>query len=195
MPKRRTVFAKGKYYHIYNRGANRQRIFRNPDNYLFLLRKLKKYFIRDRITIIAYCLMPNHYHFLLRQDDDISIADFIQAIFNSYTKAFNKMHNRTGTLFEDRFQSKLVDKEAYLIHLCRYIHRNPIDAETPLVQALEDWPYSNYLEWIGRRNGSLVCHEFIQSYFPNREDYIHFVHDLEPAKIIKTGLKPYLFVE
>lgn len=62
------------------------------------------------ITVIAYCLMPNHYHFLLRQDGETSIADCIQAIFNSYTKAFNKMYHRTGTLFEGRFQASISTK-------------------------------------------------------------------------------------
>ncbi len=145
------------------------------------------------ITVIAYCLMPNHYHFLLRQDGETSIADCIQAIFNSYTKAFNKMYHRTGTLFEGRFQSKYIDKDSYLIHLCRYIHRNPIDGKKPLVSALEDWPYSNYLEWIGERNGSLISQEFTESYFSNPDEYSQFVNDYTPPKKTDDGLKSYLF--
>jgi len=74
-------------------------------NYEFLLKRIRKYFRRDTLTMIAYCLMPNHYHFLVRQDGDILVSDTIQAIFNSYTKAINKLYLLSGTLFESRFKS------------------------------------------------------------------------------------------
>lgn len=175
--RRKVVFEKGEYYHIYNRGANRDTIFRQPENYLFFLERVNKYIKSHDIRVIAYCLMPNHYHFLLRQNQETGISAFIQAIFNSYSKAFNKMYNRTGTLFQGRFQSVHIEKENYLIHLCRYIHRNPIEAN--LVTHLEEWPYSNYLEWIEIRNGSIVDHEFVRTYFRTPEEYIDFVHDMQ----------------
>ena len=127
MGRRKTLFLLGHFYHVYNRGVNKKNIFRCRENYLFLLRRLKECAAKFHITLIAYCLMPNHYHFLLRQDTDVSISDFIQAVYNSYAKAFNRMYNRSGTLFEGPFKSILVDSDEYLAHLCRYIHRNPID--------------------------------------------------------------------
>ena len=71
MPRRKLKFAQGNYYHIYNRGANRMSIFRNDDNYRLALQLMKKYCVKFNVTVIAYCLMPNHYHWLLRPDSDL----------------------------------------------------------------------------------------------------------------------------
>jgi putative transposase len=163
----------GQYYHVYNRGCNHERIFASADNYLYLLSQAKKFLAGSLISIIAYCLMPNHYHFLLYAGSDDAISRFIQRLFNSYTQAFNREQNRSGTLFEGRAKSILVDNEMYAIHLCRYIHLNPVAAH--LVVRPEDWPYSNYLEWIGKRSGTLIDHEFVREYFPQPHDYERFI--------------------
>jgi REP element-mobilizing transposase RayT len=163
----------GQYYHIYNRGANRKRIFASDDNYRYLLAQAKKFLAASLISIIAYCLMPNHYYFLLYAGSDDAIGRFIQRLFNSYTQAFNREQNRSGTLFEGRAKSILVDDEAYAIHLCRYIHLNPVAAH--LVARPEDWPYSNYLEWIGKRSGTLIDHAFVKEYFPQPNGYEQFI--------------------
>jgi REP element-mobilizing transposase RayT len=128
MAPRKTQFASGHYYHVYNRGANREDIFRSEGNFVFCLRRVKEQSILCSVSVIAYCLMPNHYHFVLRQDADISIATFIQAIFNVYSKAFNKMWECKGTLFESAFHAIHVETDEYLLHLCRYIHLNPVIA-------------------------------------------------------------------
>ena len=182
MARRRVEFVQGEYYHIYNRGCNRELIFRSHENYRFLLRRVKHYLPEYQISVIAYCLMPNHYHFLLRQDGTQPISTLIQAIFNSYTKAFNKMHGRSGTLFEGPFQAVHIAEERYLVHLCRYIHRNPLDAG--LVAHPADWLYSNYLEWVERRSGTLVDREFVRSRFPTPEAYEQFVMEYTPPKRI-----------
>jgi len=133
-PYRRIQFTPGQYYHIYNRGSGHRSIFREQDNYLFVLRLVKKYASAFDISVIAYCLMPNHYHFLLRQDGTEAAGLLPQRVFNSYTKAFNKRYDCSGTLFEGRYEAIHVDKEGYLLHLCRYIHANPVkdglDADT-----------------------------------------------------------------
>jgi REP element-mobilizing transposase RayT len=192
MPVRKTTFVRDGYYHIYNRGANRQNIFYESENYLFLLKRLKKYALKFHIMVIAYCLMPNHYHFLLRQDGENSISLMIQHLFNSYSKAFNKKYHKTGTLFEDRFKSIHIDDESYLLHLCRYIHRNPVDAETPLCKLPDDWPFSNYLDWIGKRNGELICAEFIDSVFVCGREYEKFVHDYR-NDLYSKKFRKYMF--
>lgn len=163
----------GHYYHVYNRGCNRERIFANDGNYLFLLRQAKKFLREYPLTVIAYCLMPNHYHFLFRPEEDGAVSPFLQRLFNSYTQAFNKQQGRSGTLFEGRPKSVLVDTDAYVIHVCRYIHLNPVEAG--LVAHPGDWPYSNYLEWVGKRKGTLVDHAFVQQYFPTPADYEAFI--------------------
>ena len=91
------------YYHIYNRGARQGSIFREPANYLFVLARMRHYAKAFSISVIAYCLMPNHYHFLLRQEGEAPAGSLPQSVFNSYTKAYNKRYEQSGTLFEHRF--------------------------------------------------------------------------------------------
>lgn len=187
MARRKVTFTQGGHYHVYNRGTNREPIFLCDDNYRFLLRRVKKCAHDWQVTVLAYCLMPNHYHFVLRQDGERPLSGFVQAVFNSYTKAFNRMYERSGTLFEGPFQSRLVDKEEHLLHLCRYVHRNPLDAG--LVQSLGDWPYSNYLEWVGEREGTLVDWDFVRSRFDASGAYASFVLDHEPPKQIRDVVR------
>ena len=182
MAKREIHFQQGHYYHIFNRGVERHKIFYEEKNYIYLLQKIKKLYNRYSLTIIAYCLMPNHYHFLIRQDKDLPISAFIQNLFNIYSKAINKKYKRSGTLFEGNYKVKHIQEEAYLLHLCRYIHRNPIDAEHPLVENLIQWRYSNYHEWIGERSGLLVDERFIMEHFSSAKDYIDFVNDYTSVK-------------
>ena len=187
MARRKITYFPGNYYHIFNRGVNREPIFKNPDNYIFLLQRIGQYALSFQVSIIAYCLMPNHYHLLLRQDGDQLIANFIQAVFNSYSKAFNKAFRRTGRLFESPYRVIQINDSTYLIHLCRYIHRNPLEAK--LVHNLIDWPYSNYPEWIGKRSGKLVDREFVSEFFPNISDYYRFVIEYTPPAEIEKELE------
>ena len=159
-------FAQDGFYHIYNRGAAHQVIFREDENYLFVLRQVKKYARELNVAVIAYCLLPNHYHFFLRQDGQQPAGLLPQLVFNSYTKAFNKRYERSGTLLEGRYKAIPVDKEGYLLHLCRYIHANPM--RHGLASQLEEWPYSNYPEWMGLRDGSSGGSGVRASLFPNR---------------------------
>ena len=187
MARRKVIFVQGGYYHLYNRGAGRQPIFRSDENYRFLLQRVRKYAYEWSATVIAYCLMPNHYHFVLRQDGDYSLSSFIQAVFNSYTKAFNKMYDRSGTLFEGPFEAIPVTGEVYVVHLCRYVHRNPLEAR--LVVRLDDWPYSNYLEWICQRDGTLVDKEFVHSRFATPDAYVRFVMEYTPQGRIERVVR------
>ncbi len=176
MPKARrdTVqFLPHGYYHIYNRGARRLTLFHENDNYIFVLNRIKKYLQRFDLAMIAYCLMPNHYHLLIRQNSEHAAGLLPQRVFNSYSKAYNKRYNHSGTLFEGRFKAKAVDSDAYLLHLCRYIHANPVKHK--FCNELEEWPYSNYQEWIGSRQGTLIDRAFVDSRFPVADEYEAFV--------------------
>lgn len=132
----------GSYYHIYNRGARGKSIVREKTNCLFVLDKMRHYSKALDVTCISYVLMPTHYHFCLRQNGNKSAGLFPQRIFNSYTKAYNKRYQQSGTLFEGRYHAKHLDTERYLLHLCRYIHANPV--KDGLVADLDDWDYTNY---------------------------------------------------
>jgi REP element-mobilizing transposase RayT len=191
MPYRGDRFVAGQYYHIYNRGAGKARIFFNNGNYEYLLRLVIKYYQTYGATIIVYCLMPNHYHFLLRQEADQPLSRFVNVLFNAYVQAFNLQQGRTGTLFEGRFRHRRVEDWKYLSHLCRYIHRNPVQAR--LVSHPEDWSYSNYREWVGLRDSALKDETFIQDHFPDPEEYRAFVNDIEDEKKNLEKIKKYLF--
>jgi REP element-mobilizing transposase RayT len=112
MPHRGDVFAKGHYYHVYNRGAGRGLLFFNPGNYEYCLRLIQRYRPKYGVIVVAYCLMPSHYHFLLKQETDEPLSNFINVLFNAYVQAVNRQQNRTyldwigqraGTLKDDTF--------------------------------------------------------------------------------------------
>jgi len=117
MPRRAHVFEPGGYYHIFNRGASRGPVFFTPANYEYCLRLAKRHRGDCSAAVIAYCLMPNHYHFLLRQDSDTPLSRFMQLVFNSYVQSINIQEERTGTLFEGRFKHIRVESDSHLLLL------------------------------------------------------------------------------
>ena len=187
MKSNRSLFAPDHYYHIYNRGAHKQPIFREPRNYSFVLQKIRMYSIAHQITIIAYCLMPNHYHLLVRQDGETRAGILPQLVFNSYTKAYNKRYNHSGTLFQGSFQAIDVHNLNYCLQLCRYIHANPV--KDGLVSKPDQWQYSNYHEWTGKGNNLLVDREFITDNFPEPGSYEEFVMDYLKNRSLSADLQ------
>jgi len=184
------TWQKGMYYHIYNRGANQTSIFREPTNYLFTIRKIKKYAAENHLAMIAYCLMPTHYHILTRQDGEEPAGNLPQFVFNSYTKAYNLKYSHSGTLFEERFRAKPIQTKSHLLHLCRYIHGNPV--KDGLVANPADWQYSNYLEWIGERGGTLVDRDFIENQFDNAEEYKKFLFQYLKSRDLPDDVSKFL---
>ena len=191
MPPRVNQYIQGGHYHIYNRGVSRQPIFQSHENYLYLLRLIKRIAAECSISILAYCLLPNHYHLLLRQDGDTPAGKVPTRVFNSYTQAYNLATKRSGVLFESRYQMIHIETDEYLHLLCRYIHCNPV--RHGLVASLEEWPYSNYLEWIELRSGTLVDREFIHTHFGTTQQYHAYVTSyLRGEVVLPAGLQNYL---
>lgn len=186
----RPPYLPGHYYHLYNRGAHQFSIFKEPENYLFVLRKIKHYLVALELSMIVYCLMPNHYHFLVRQDGEQHAGLLPQRVSNSYTKAYNKRYDHSGTLFESNYRVKPVESDAHLLHLCRYIHGNPV--KDGLVANPADWPYSNYQEWIGQRDGTLCDPEFVRQHFTSPVEYRSFVMDDLRGRKLPEDIKQYL---
>ena len=185
------TWQKGMYYHIYNRGVSKVAILHEATNFLFVIRKIREYIQANHISMIAYCLMPNHYHFLVRQDGQEPAGNLPQSVFNSYSKAYNKMYSHSGTLFEGRFRAKAIQTSSHLLHLCRYIHGNPV--KDGLVADPTDWPYSNYLEWIGERNDSLMDKDFIKEQFSNAEEYKKFLFEYLKSPDLPDDVKKFLY--
>ncbi|HIK45239.1 MAG TPA: transposase [Leptolyngbyaceae cyanobacterium M65_K2018_010] len=172
MPRRQVKFAPGCYYHLYNRGNDRQRIFLERENYLHFLRQFRRYLVEDTLDVLAYCLMPNHYHFLVRLRSPY-LSERMQAFSLSYTKAINRRHGRCGSLFQGRFRALEVDSDSYLLHLTRYIHLNPVKAR--LVEYPEDWEFSSYREYVNLRQGTLSKLEAIRQEIGTADAYRSFV--------------------
>ena len=152
----------GLYYHIFNRGNNRENIFREERNYYFFMQRYAKY-IEPVADTYAYCLLQNHFHFLVRIKTEEEQEEYFAKtqtpkvletfrvlepsqqfsnLFNAYAKAFNKTYNRTGSLFEHPFGRVEVTTDAYFIQLIAYIHQNP--QRHGFVDDFRDWPFSSF---------------------------------------------------
>lgn len=211
---RKIQFVNDHYYHIYNRGVDKRKIFlTNEDYYRFvhdlfefndldatinLKWRFDKYrgsnSIREDskthlVDIICFCLMPNHFHLILRQVREKGITKFMQKLGTGYTMYFNQKCQRTGALFEGRFKAILIEKEEYLIHLSRYIHINPVERIEPnwKEEGIKDWPrvnkfleqykWSSYLDYIGKPSFPWVINRaFLLGYFGGKENYKQFTN-------------------
>jgi len=163
------------YYHVINRGNEKQPIYYNEDNYHFFLGRLRKYASKGKQIVIAYCLMPNHFHLLLKETVDDNLKNTMLSLQTSYAKAINKKFKRNGHLFQGKYKKIRIENNNQLLRLSRYIHLNPVKAG--LVNVPEEWPYSSYHEYIGLRQGSLPETEIIIRQFPDKQAYKKFIMD------------------
>lgn len=129
------------------------------------------------VEIVCYCLMPNHFHFLLQQKRDAGITEFASKLTNSYTKYFNIKNRRVGPLFQGEFKSVYIETNEQLLHLSRYIHLNPlVDYVT---KYLENYKWSSYIEYINSSINGACQKDIILNQFKSRNDYKQFVLDWE----------------
>ena len=152
MPKRKVHLLPGNNYHIYNKAVTDNKLFIEEKNYPFFLTKIKKYLL-GCVDVLAYCLMPNHYHLII-QLKTIELSKAMQQLALSYSASYNKEYQRVGHLFQGRYQLKQINDQTYLSHLSRYIHLNPSSAG--LVRKPEAWQYSSYREYIGLRTPGFI---------------------------------------
>ena len=177
MPKRIVTLKSEDLYHVYNRGHNFSAVFYEPENYLFFLKRLRNYVADQNADILAYVLMPNHYHLLVQLiSDDFSHA--MQRFTISFTKAMNKRYGHVGAFFQGSFQAKHIAEDSYLLHLSRYIYLNPVLAG--LVDCPERWEFSSYPEYIGIRYGTLPRSEIVLGQFSSVRAYREFVESYTP---------------
>ena len=170
-------FTAGQYYHIYNHACGKELLFQDEEDYLKCLALIERYYFAADYRIICYCLMPNHYHFLIHQISDIPAYMYFNKIWFSYSKYFNQKYSRKGSIFGGRLQHIGIRSNEYLMRLCAYIHRNPLEAK--LVRDVKNWQWSDYAEWMGLRKRVWVDTELIDSRFPQPGDYVEFVRNFE----------------
>ena len=202
---RKVVFANGEYYHVFNRGVEKRLTFitkyeflRAVDSmsfyrfanlsiryskYLALNKDKKAEFLKGldggdlQVEVVAYCLMGNHFHLLLKQLKDNGIVKFMAKFTNSYTKYFNTKHERVGPLFQGVFKAVHVGYDEQLLHLTRYIHLNPVLGFIVKAEELENYPWSSYPEYLGNINSNLVNKSKILRFFKGSAEYEKFVLD------------------
>ena len=205
MAVRKTILAANQIYHVYNRGVEKRPIFLNKREYdrfiqlinyyrfancpikfskfkvlpleekYNILKKLEKE-IKLLVDIYAFCLMPNHFHFLLKQLTDKGISKFIAKITNGFSHYFNIRHDRSGHLFQGNFGAVRIEDNEQLLHVSRYIHLNPVISYLVEVGNLESYEYSSYPNYLGKSSGFTNPKE-IMSFFKNPQEYRKFVHD------------------
>jgi REP element-mobilizing transposase RayT len=164
-------------YHVYNQGNNRQRIFFERKDYLRFLEKISV-LVKPCCDLLGYCLMPNHFHILIQTTDRslenikvgnidlIKITNSFRLLLSEFAKEINVKYNRSGSLFRQKTQFRLVDNgnSMYPKNVIKYVLANPLEAK--LVSNLNDWEYSSFLDMIGARNGKLcnfdLCKEVFQ---------------------------------
>lgn len=196
MPYRLTKFLNNHFYHIFNRGVEKRKIFFSKADYERFLETIhyyqfggtkpklstrKRYRLVDFdkakkiVKINCYCFMPNHFHLLLEQAREKGIQEFMSKVLNSYTKYYNTKHKRVGHLFQGTFKAVAVETDEQLIHLSRYIHLNPFASQ--LTNNPESYAYSSYEEFLGKSQSSTCVIQPIMSSFKNISEYKKFVSD------------------
>lgn len=199
MPGRNTVkeFDAPAYYHAYNRGAGGQSIFRDDTDRRKFMSILQRHLDdKDRsvdargiqyekhdIQLVAYCLMPNHFHLLLFQPTDPkALSSFMRSVATAYTMYFNLRHHASGHLFQGIYKASRITNEPYLAHISRYIHMNPKEYKT--------YTWSSLPEFLGERSSSWLHNELIQDM--NSVKYANFLKDYESEKDMLEAIKNQL---
>ncbi len=183
MPSKNSIkqYTENSYYHIYNRGVEKRKIFLDEQDYGVFLSYLKEYLLskdekdllnqlsiptisaqeRDRvlkklrlnnfadeITLLAYCLMPNHFHFFIKQKNEKSIDKFMNSLLTRYTMYFNKKYKRVGALYQDVYKAVTVDREDQFLYLTKYIHKQALKTHKRQPSSLPDYLGNRKTEWV-----------------------------------------------
>jgi len=222
---RKEKFENGEIYHIYNRGVEKRNLFCDKKDYYRFVHNLFEfndekpvlnvgYYFKDNteliqvksrkllVEILVFCLMPNHFHLLLRQNIDNGITTFMRKLGTGYTNYFNQKHTRVGPLFQGVFKSIRITKQSQLLYIPHYIHLNPLDLFSPewrenklknLEQAiafLDSYKWSSYLDYAGNKNfPSITNRSYLTEMYGSgtsidyKTDLMEWLKDLETSPI------------
>lgn len=208
------VYANNYFYHVYNRGVAKQNLFDSDFDYLRLLKTFSFYLENENkprlskidktelhkilkiepqkplVEIYAYCLMPNHFHLLLRQVTDNGISIFLRRSSDSYTRYYNVKNDRVGTIFQGRFRAVLIESDEQLLHLSRYIHLNPYTSDICNDSASYNW--SSYHHYLNNNNDRLCHPDYILKMIGSSKNYQEFVEDYASYARDLTRIKDIL---
>jgi len=192
------VYISDTFYHLYNRGWNRTKIFLDDEDYYYfeslLMRHLsqkpmldgkgREYkWLRDSIQLNAYCLMPNHFHMLVYQTEEHAISQLMSSVLTAYTMYFNKKYKRRGSLFESTYKAVPILNDSQLMHITRYIHLNHSSYRT--------WQYSSYNDYLRMSRDWLVTTSILEL-FSSKSAYEEFVTDYEESQRERETIKAQL---
>jgi len=187
-------------YHIYNKAIGSDKLFTTHEDYHYFLQKINR-FLLPVVDLISYCLIPNHFHMLVdikaydklpikllrryTEEPELYVNQVFSNFFNSYTKSFNKAHERAGRLFLYPFKRISVEDEDYLTYLINYIHRNPV--HHGLTKSFWEWRYSSYQAIISDKP-TKVNRELALSLFGSKSEFISF----HKENVTKPEMRSYL---
>ena len=192
---RRVVLSEGEFYHVYNHASHNLQLFSTNQSYGQFLEAVN-FYVQSRplvrfsiykksrnshpidlldplVRVICFCLMPNHYHFVLKQEKNEGIRKFIQRLCNSYSHYYNKKNKSGGSLFKGNFRAVRIENNEQLLHLSRYIHLNPVTDY--FVEKPEDWHFSSYCDYVGNGRFDFIEPDVILDQFSEKKDYQKFV--------------------
>src|SRR3989344_3484192 len=213
MPSRHVLreFAENEIYHVFNRGVEKRIIFQDEKDYriftyyLFIYLapldlvnsvypnlplRLQAKNLNKEVELLSYCLMPNHFHFLLKQNSADGIIKLMKQLTNAYTLYFNQKNKRVGGLVQGRYKAVRIETDEQLIHVSRYIHLNPVASS--IVKLPEEYQWSSYSEFLDEKNEKICRTKQILEHFSSRQNYKRFVQDhadyLESLELVDSKL-------
>lgn len=220
---RKIQFSEGEFYHVYNRGVEKREIFSDNNDrerflrLLYIANSTESFVFRDiedkklheidrkkpLIAIGAYCLMPNHFHALVKEIEPGGTSKFMAKTATGYSMYYNKKNNRVGALFQGTFQAQHITRDEHLRYLYAYIHLNPIKASDPrwkegsvqdtirAQQFLHMYRYSSYLDYCGvdREEKAILSQEEFPEYFTQPHSFEELMHDFLEYRLLNQENK------
>jgi putative transposase len=212
----RKEYRENSFYHIYNRGVEKRCIFQDEQDYAIFLHLLK-YFLSPgqkdiihplvglqgyqvkrprpmttlfgKVELHAFCLMPNHFHLLIKLLAYSGMTELMQKVLTTYSIYFNKRYDRVGHLFQDRYKAALVDSGDYLIYVSKYIHENPLDLPDMTRPGLVNYSYSSYGYYLKEKHAEWIKTDYILGFFSEKQTYQEFVEDTKLNSVNALGPK------
>ena len=218
MPSRNTVkqYVENGYYHLYNRGVDKRTIFQDDQDYRVFLHLLKillsspsleakhpltevtgfnpvrlrliQQTLHNKVELLSYCLLPNHFHLLIKQITVDGMPILMKRLITTYSMYFNNRYKRVGHLFQGTYKAAYIGEDSYIMHVSRYIHLNPYELTGSNLVKVSEYPYSSYSYYLGKKKAKWVKPDFILSYFKNHkyiglQNFISYKSFVEDSKV------------